>query len=92
MTADVFRDAKKAPFVPFDIILADRTTYTVTGPDFIAIAPFPRAREVILYSADEAAPDGYRTRTINLGLIAEVVSPSVVAAKKGGPAAGGNGD
>ncbi len=76
MTADVIRDAKKSPFVTFDIVLVDGTTYTITGPDFIAIAPFPRPREIILYSADSENPNGYRTRTINLGLVLEVVSPS----------------
>jgi len=83
MTADVIRDAKKAPFVPFDLILVNGTTYTVTNPDFIWIAPFPRAREVVFSAADETAPDGYRTRTINLGLILEVVSPSVEVSKNG---------
>lgn len=81
MTADAIRNAKKSPFVPFDLILVDGTTYTVENPDFIAIAPFPRAREVIVYADDDSAPDGYRTRTINLGLVLELVRPSFRASK-----------
>jgi hypothetical protein len=56
--------------------------------DFIWIAPFPRAREVVVSTADESSPDGYRTRTINLGLVMEVVVPSVVVSNHG---TGGNG-
>ena len=83
MTADVIRDAKKVPFIPFDLVLVDGTTYTVKNPDWISVAPFPRAREVIVYAADDEAPNGYRTRTINLGLVLQVVRPSVEASKNG---------
>jgi hypothetical protein len=91
MTPDAIRDAKRAPFVPFDLVLADRTIYTITHPDFIGIAPQPRAREVVIYMDDDTSPDGYRTRTINLGLVAELVRPSVVAMNRGTDY-GGNGE
>jgi hypothetical protein len=83
MTADAIRDAKKAPFIPFDLVLVDGTTYTVTNPDFIWIAPFPRAREVVFSTADDTSPDGYRNRTINLGLVLELVRPSVKVSRNG---------
>ena len=90
MTADVIREAKKSPFIPFDLVLVDGTTYTIRHPDYIWVAPFPRAREVVVSAADDTAPDGYRTRTINLGLVMEVVVPSVsVEASSNGPDSNG---
>jgi hypothetical protein len=80
VTADVVREAKKAPFVPFDLVLADGTKFTVTNPDFIWIAPFPRAREIIYSIPDDVAPDGYRFHTINLGLVSQVIRPSTAKA------------
>ncbi len=53
MTADVIREAKKSPFIPFDLVLVDGTTYTITHPDYIWVAPFPRAREVVVSAADD---------------------------------------
>jgi len=83
MTADTIRGAKGAhPFRPFDLVLVDGTTYTITHPDWIAIAPHPRPREVIFYTGMNE--DDYRMRWIDLNLIREIVVPSESMAKPEG--------
>lgn len=88
--ADSIRRAMHAqPFRPFKLKLVDGTVHTVTHPDFIAISPGGRPREITFY-ADKADGSGdaddYETHWIDLGLIVEViVPPAPPAAAAPGP-------
>ena len=65
------------PFRPFTLRLVDGTSYVVTHPDFIAIPPTQRGREVTFYAAaNGSGPEEYTTHWIDLGLVMEVIVPS----------------
>ena len=88
-TVEQIRRAMHAqPFRPFGIKLIDGSTHTVTHPDFIAIPPGMRPREVTFYATAGPGSDDYETHWIDLSLILEVSVPSEAtsspAAKAGG--------
>jgi hypothetical protein len=63
------------PFRPFGIKLASGEVYTVKHPDYIAIPPGPRPREVTFYVEGNRTED-YETHWIDLGLVMEIIVPS----------------
>jgi hypothetical protein len=66
-TLNQVRQAMHAqPFRPFLLQLANGKSYEVKHPDFLAIPPTPRGREVVFWVDDEM-------HLIDLGLILEVV-------------------
>jgi hypothetical protein len=77
------------PYRPFAIKLVDGSVYTVKQPDYIAIPPGPRAREVTFYSETNTGDD-YETLWIGLGLVMEVIVPG--AAEAAPARAEGNGE
>jgi hypothetical protein len=76
------------PFRPFGIKLVDGSTHTVTHPDFIAIPPGMRPREVTFYATAGPGSDDYETHWIDLGLILEVIVPGEPAASPTASASG----
>ncbi len=66
-TLNQVRQAMHAqPFRPFSLQLAKGESYQVKHPDFLAIPPTPRGREVVCWVDDEM-------HLIDLGLVLEVV-------------------
>ncbi len=63
------------PFRPFDLKLVNGSRYTVRHPNFVAIPPLERPREVVYLEAVNDGED-YRSRDIDLALVTEVVVPS----------------
>jgi hypothetical protein len=76
---DRIRDAlSRKPFQPFMIKMADGTTCTVRGRDWLSIPPVRRVREVAFYSLPEGgADDEFQTHWLNLALIFEVIVPGL---------------
>jgi len=74
-TLDKVRMAMHAqPFRPFILRLVDGTSYVVRHPDFIAIPPPSRGREVTFYAdGDGSGAEEYSTHWIDLGLVSEVI-------------------
>src|SRR4051812_28379398 len=79
------------PFRPFGIKVADGTVYTVKHPDFIAVPPGMRPREIAFFAEGVTRADDYESHWIDLGLVAEVIVPSEATSS---PAvkAGGDGE
>jgi hypothetical protein len=77
------------PYRPFAIKLVDGRICPEKHPDYIAIPPGPRAREVTFY-AEANAGDDYETHWIDLGLVMEVIVPG--AAEAAPARAEGNGE
>jgi hypothetical protein len=76
-TAEQIRQAiRSQPFRPFDLKLVDGTVYTVDHPDYLLVPPGRRPHEVISYTPLDANADEFETHWIDLGLIAEVITPS----------------
>jgi len=59
--------------------LVDGSPYTVRHPDFVAIPPLQRPREVVYLEAVNGGED-YQSRHIDVALVTEVVVPSENAA------------
>jgi hypothetical protein len=60
------RDAlHQEPFRPFELRLVDGRSFVVRHPDFVALPPSPRKRDVVFY--DEAG-----LHILDLGLILEI--------------------
>jgi hypothetical protein len=66
---------RQQPFRPFMLRLVDGRTYTVKHPEYIAISPGRRPREITFYTAGDGSDD-YGTHWIDLGLVSEVIIPS----------------
>jgi hypothetical protein len=68
------REALRAqPFRPFALKLADGQSFPVRHPQFIAFPPLRLLRDIVIFSEEtDSEPGAYRTRRIDLGLIAEV--------------------
>ena len=62
------------PFQPFAVRMGDGRTYVVKHPDFLAIPPGGRAREVVLYT-EGPTPEEPRLHHIDLSLVLEFVVP-----------------
>jgi hypothetical protein len=77
---EAIREALHAePFRPFDLKLVDGRHFTITHPEFIAFPPLQRLRDIVLFTTDaDMEPGAYRSRRIDLGLIAQVTNPSEV--------------
>ena len=84
---DRIREAlARRPFEPFAIKMVDGTTCTVEGPEWLAIPPAIRVREIAFFSLPERGrADEFRTHWLSLGLVSEVILPGV-AAMPSGPA------
>jgi hypothetical protein len=77
MIADRIRDVMKAqPFQPFDLLLADGRSYTITHPDYISVPPVTVPRDLVFYTRKEEEPGEFQIHWINLGLVAELVVPT----------------
>jgi hypothetical protein len=77
--ADSIRRAMHAqPFRPYGIKLVDGSIHTVRHPDFVAISPGRRPRELTFY-VDKAGgtgdADNDETHWIDLALVLEVIVP-----------------
>ncbi len=90
-TLEAVREALHAqPFQPFDLKLVDGRHFTVTHPDFVAIPPVQRIRDIVVFTAGDSEPGAYRTHRIDLGLIVEGTNPSHAPARPpAGPTAAG---
>jgi hypothetical protein len=82
MTADRIREALNSqPFQPFDLVLVNGKTFTITHRDFLTLPPVARPREVVSWI--ERGPEDYQAHWINLGLVLELITPSETAAAPG---------
>lgn len=80
---------QRRPFRPFVIRMADGTRCEVQGPEWLAIPPAQPARGIAFFTIpDGRRPDEYETHWLNLGLIAEVITPGIAEM----PARAGRGD
>jgi hypothetical protein len=80
-TVDQIRQARHAqPFRPFGIKVADGTIYTVKHPDFIAVPPGMRPREIAFFAEGVARTEDYETHGMDLGLEVELIVPSEAGA------------
>jgi hypothetical protein len=77
---NTIRNAMRAqPFRPFDLVLADGTSFPVRHPDYLSVPPVQHPREVEYFEViiDRGGDDyEYRSRWFDLNLISEVVIPS----------------
>jgi hypothetical protein len=75
-TAETIREAQRSrPFRPFRLRLIDGTEYEVAHPDWIAIPPARRAREVLLFFAGDNDDAEHERRWIDVGSISEITIP-----------------
>ena len=89
MNPDRIRDAlTRKPFEPFDLVLANGHSYTITHPDFLAIPPGPFARDLVFWTELGPNRGEYQTHWVNLNQVVELVSPITTGA---GPRSQGNG-
>jgi hypothetical protein len=65
----------RQPFRPFGLRLVDGSVCMVQHPDFIAVPPGNRPREVAFFVQGGNGSDGYETHWIDLGLIVSVIVP-----------------
>jgi hypothetical protein len=65
---DRIRDAlARRPFEPFSIEMTDGTTCRVAGPEWLAIPPTRRVREIAFFSLPEGGrADEFHTHWLNL--------------------------
>jgi hypothetical protein len=90
MSPDRIRDALTAkPFRPFDLVLTSGEVYTVTHPDWVAVPPFPFAREVAVFTQIEGEREQYHTQWVHLGQVLKLVIPTATTSR---PAAGPEGN
>jgi hypothetical protein len=71
-TAEAIREAQRSQ--PFRPRLIDGTEYEVSHPDWIAVPPTNRAREVLFFLVGDQYAEHER-RWIDVGLISEVIIP-----------------
>jgi hypothetical protein len=91
MSPEGIRDALTAkPFQPFDLVLSDGQTFTITHPDWVSVPPFPFAREVAVFTQLEGETESYHTQWLNLGQVLKLVIPAAAATRP--PAAGPEGN
>ena len=78
---DRIRDAlHRQPFEPFVIRMTDGTVCRVAGPEWLAIPPTRRVREIAFFSLPEGGrPDEFHTHWLNLALVSEVIVPGVAS-------------
>jgi hypothetical protein len=78
---DRIRDAlTRRPFEPFVIKMTDGTLCRVAGPEWLAIPPIRRVREIAFFSLPEGVrADEFHTHWLNLALVAEVIVPGVAS-------------
>jgi hypothetical protein len=77
MIAERIRTAMRAqPFEPFDLLLADGRSFTITHPDYISVPPAPVPRDIVFYTEKPGQAGDFQTHWINLGLLAELVVPT----------------
>ena len=82
----------RQPFRPFTLHLVDGSTCTVQHPDFIAVPPGNRAREVEFFVAAGNTTDGYETHWIDESLfIVSVIVPPEMAKPRAESQTEGNG-
>jgi hypothetical protein len=63
------------PFRPFSLRLVDGTSFVVEHPDFIAVPPGRRPRDIACFASSGNGSDEYVTHWIDLGLVLAVVVP-----------------
>jgi len=74
---DQIRRAMHAqPFREFSLKLVDDSYCTVKHPDFIAVPPGNRPREIAFFAEAGGRADDYETHWIDLSLILAVIVPS----------------
>jgi hypothetical protein len=77
--ADSIRRAMHSqPFRPFLLKLVDGSVHTVRHPDYIAISPGRRPREITFYvdkGGESEGADDFETHWIDLALVMEVIVP-----------------
>lgn len=74
---NTIRDLMRAqPFHPFDLVMVDGTRYTVQHPDYLAIGPAKRPRDVTYYSPLEEGGEEFHKCFLDVNLIAEVSTPT----------------
>lgn len=76
---DRIRDAlRHRPFEPFLIRMADGTTCLVEGPEWLAIPPVLRVREIAFFALPgRGRSDEFQTHWLNVSLITDVVVPGL---------------
>ena len=80
------------PFRPFSLRLVDGTSFVVEHPDFIAVPPGRRPRDIACFTSSDNDSDEYVTHWIDLGLVLAVVIPGdVMSSPTAAPPAEGNG-
>ncbi len=65
----------RQPFSPFALRLVDGSVCVVQHPDFIAVPPGNRPREIAFFVEAGNRADGYETHWIDVGLITSVIIP-----------------
>jgi hypothetical protein len=65
----------RQPFSPFVLRLVDGSACMVQHPDFIAVPPGNRPREVAFFVEARNRSDGYETHWIDINLIVSVIVP-----------------
>jgi hypothetical protein len=89
-SVDQIRQAMhRQPFSPFALHLVDGSVCMVQHPDFIAVPPGNRPREVAFFVEAGNRADGYETHWIDLSLILSVIVPADKATSRADPAGGG---
>jgi hypothetical protein len=63
------------PFRQFALRLVDGSSFVVQHPDFIAVPPGRRPRDIALFASSGNGSDEYETHWIDLGLVIAVVAP-----------------
>jgi hypothetical protein len=91
-SVDQIRHAMHAqPFRPFSLKLVDGSVCTVEHPDFIAVPPGERPREIAFFTEARNRPGGYEAHWIDLGLIVSVIVAVEPVESPAGSTAEGNG-
>jgi hypothetical protein len=91
-SVDQIRQAMHAqPFRPFSLQLVDGSLCTVEHPDFIAVPPGGRPREIAFFTEARNRPRSYEAHWIDLGLVVSVIVPVEPAASPAGSSAEDNG-
>ena len=80
---DRIREAlSRRPFEPFSIKMTNGTTRGVAGPEWLAIPPTRRVREIAFFSLpDEGQGDEFQTHWLNLGRVPEAIAPGITSVR-----------
>ncbi len=77
MTPNRIREALKTqPFRPFDIVIADGQTFTISHPDWVAVPPFDFAREITVFTRIEGEHEQCHAHLINLDQVRQARHPN----------------